>query len=72
MSAIPAQRIESGIREINEDQPETVSGAMILPVGAPSDPTAKQQMRLVEQSGVLDFWDDPEEEVYSDDDGEPL
>ena len=41
-------------------------------VGAPSDPTSTQCMRLVELSGTLDFWDDPQEDIYSPEDGDPL
>ncbi len=38
----------------------------------PEDPTLDQQMKLVEESGVLDFWDRPEEDGYTDNDGEPI
>lgn len=38
----------------------------------PSDPTESQRLRLIELSGVLDFWDDPEEDVYTAEDSEPL
>ncbi len=30
------------------------------------DPTIEQMMAIVEVSGVLDFWDRPEEDIYSD------
>ena len=29
-------------------------------------------MRIVEVSGTLDFWDRPEEDIYSLEDGEPV
>jgi len=35
------------------------------------DPTSDQMMRAAEISGALDFWDRPDEDVYSPDDGEP-
>ena len=73
MSAIPAEPMKDDIREAGEEQPETsIGNAIFIPVSAPSDPTCKQSMRLVEQSGVLRFWDDPAEDIYTDDDGEPL
>ena len=72
MTTIPAERIESGIRETNEDEPETTFGACITSFCTPSDPSPKQIMHLVEQSGVLDFWDHPDEDIYTDADGDPL
>jgi hypothetical protein len=35
------------------------------------DPTTEETMALVELSGALSFWEDPAEDVYSCDDGEP-
>lgn len=29
-----------------------------------SDPTCGQRMKLMSSSGVFDFWNDPEEDVY--------
>ncbi len=36
------------------------------------DPTREQELRLAETSGNLAFWDDPGEDVYSLEDGEPV
>jgi antitoxin (DNA-binding transcriptional repressor) of toxin-antitoxin stability system len=36
------------------------------------DADTKQAMRLVEASGTLGFWARPEEDVYSESDGEPI
>jgi hypothetical protein len=36
------------------------------------EPTSRQRMTIIEVSGVLDFWDHPEEDVYTDEDGEPI
>jgi len=36
------------------------------------DITTDDVMRAVDASGVLDFWNDPEEDVYSHDDGDPV
>jgi len=38
----------------------------------PSDPTDAQVLGLIEQSGVLDFWNRDEEDVYTHEDGEPI
>lgn len=35
------------------------------------DPTIAQMMRAVELSGTLDFWQDPREDIYTLDDGDP-
>jgi hypothetical protein len=43
----------------------------IWPNGA-EDPSAAQRMRLIEASGTVSFWDDPEEDVYDPEDGEPV
>jgi len=32
----------------------------------PADATTDDQMKLVESSGVLDFWNDPAEDIYDD------
>jgi antitoxin (DNA-binding transcriptional repressor) of toxin-antitoxin stability system len=37
-----------------------------------SDEDSHQSMQLIETSGALDFWTRPEEDVYSNADGEPL
>ena len=39
---------------------------------SPSDPTPEQYMKVVEDSGVLDFWNDADEDVYDPSDGEPI
>ncbi len=33
-------------------------------VGFPSDLTTQDQMNAIDYSGCLDFWDDPEENIY--------
>lgn len=38
----------------------------------PKDPTAEQRMAIIEASGILSFWNDPEEDIYSDADGEAV
>ena len=57
-------------REVDADVPQTF--AVPPCVHVPSGPTTEQAMRLVELSGTLDFWDRPEEDVYSLDDGKPI
>ena len=58
-------------READDDHPETSFGAVMQAV-PPPDPTAEQYLKLIEISGALDFWERPEEDVYSAEDGEPV
>ena len=69
-----AERIKIGAREISDDEPVTTAASRPIRVSsdAPSDPTSDQRMRIVEVSGTLDFWDRPEEDIYSPEDGEPV
>lgn len=50
---------------------KTVNTAQLI-FYPPADPTKEQTLRLIEQSGVVDFWDRPEEDGYTKSDGEPL
>ena len=60
-------------RDISEDETETTRTADLLDAeDPPSDPTPEQTLRLIEISGSFDFWDAPEEDIYSPDDGSPL
>ncbi len=61
-------------REVREDEPETAATTVRIEVAdvCPADPTPEQVMRLVETSGTLDFWEDPGEDIYTLEDGEPL
>jgi len=52
-----------------DDQVETVYDAVTGRVVYPSDVTIFDQMNLVETSGTLDFWNDPEEDIYDETDG---
>ena len=66
---------DSGIIDIKPkviDEQETETFSTHPPVPIASDPTIEQRMRIIEVSGVLDFWDDPREDIYSLEDGEPL
>ena len=38
----------------------------------PEDASPVQMLKAVELSGSLDFWDAPEEDVYSPEDGDPI
>lgn len=56
----------------NESVTTVIEGtAMSIPY-FPSDPTSDQLMRIVEASGSLDFWDDPREDIYTLEDGDPV
>lgn len=50
---------------------ETITDAHLLRF-PPEDPTTEQEMHLIETSGALDFWDRPEEDGYTSNDGEPI
>ena len=51
---------------------DTEGGSIVKTYSAtPSDPSLSQWMRLQETSGAFDFWNRPEEDIYSSDDGEP-
>lgn len=50
---------------------DNLSTQQMFPV-SPEEPTPEQWMRLAETSPGLDFWNRPEEDVYSDKDGEPV
>ena len=64
--------MDIGARTIGEDEPLTSWVSPFVFVSAPADPTSDQRMLIVEASGTLDFWDRPEEDIYSLDDGEPV
>lgn len=38
----------------------------------PADATPAQTLKLIEQSGTLDFWNDEGEDVYTHEDGQEL
>ncbi len=64
--------IEGTVREVGENEPETGLDAHHVSFPVAADPTPEQMMRAVEASGVLDFWNDPQEDIYSSEDGQPL
>lgn len=59
-------------RDVVENEPWTESSIPLQHLPEVSDPTTQQIMRIVEVSGSLAFWDRPEEDVYTIEDGEPL
>lgn len=69
-----AQTLDLAPRVIVEDEPETssINQPITIPLKPPADPSAEQRMRAMEVSGALDFWDRPEEDIYTLDDGEPV
>lgn len=60
-------------RSLEDDFPnllthrESVTRVIVVP----PEPTRVQRMAIIEASGSLEFWDDPAEDVYSQDDGDP-
>lgn len=56
---------------MTDDEVVTVGASYHVQIPeAPSDPTPDQIMRAIELSGVLDFWLEAEEDIYTLDDGE--
>jgi hypothetical protein len=51
-----------------EMETETIYTRVYSTISPPEDATTADQMRLVESSDVLAFWNDPAEDVYSEDD----
>ncbi|MCP4593297.1 MAG: hypothetical protein GY842_21380 [bacterium] len=41
-------------------------------IPTPPDATTLDQMNIVEVSGALDFWNDPQEDVYDETDGDAV
>lgn len=50
----------------------TTAGDKIELTSTPSEPTLLQTLKAIEQSGALAFWNDPEEDLYTCSDGEPV
>jgi hypothetical protein len=55
-----------------EEPADTIVEAAVPMVRIPTEPDDAQTLRLIECSGSLDFWNRPEEDGYTADDGEPL
>jgi hypothetical protein len=72
MNMSTARIIPIPAREVHEDEPETRNRSWYARCGIPDDPTSDQLMRAVEVSGVLDFWDREEENIYTLEDGESV
>jgi hypothetical protein len=66
------ERLTLPDRKIIEDEPQTRGGGAALTISYPPDPAPEQFLRLAETSGTLDFWDEPEEDIYGPDDGTPV
>lgn len=57
-------------RELEET--ETVYFRCLEVIHDPPEVTTQDQMNIVEYSGTLDFWDKPEEDIYSESDGDAV
>jgi hypothetical protein len=55
--------VDAEITEVRTEPIYTVSSTIY-----PADATTLDLMYLAEKSGVLDFWNDPAEDVYGEDD----
>lgn len=62
------------VAAVHEDELQTltVSQSRSCTIVHPSDVTTVDQMNVVEVSGALDFWSDPEEDVYTESDGDAV
>lgn len=71
MTTIESNLLEVSIASVKEDQEqvETIYDVVSSTIVSPADATTRDQMNLVEASGVLDFWHDPEEDIYDETDG---
>ncbi len=49
-----------------ELETETVYSRVYCTITYPADATTDDQMKLVEASGALEFWNDPAEDVYDE------
>ena len=65
-------KVKVGDLVIDEADSHSVPAAIVRIVQGPEDPTGEQQMKIVEVSGTLDFWNRSEEDGYTHDDGEPV
>jgi hypothetical protein len=59
-------------RDLDDEETQTTVMYASICYTVPADPTPEQMMRAVESSGTLEFWDDPAEDIYSPEDGQPL
>jgi hypothetical protein len=71
-TAIKPEFIDVPLREIAEDKTETIASSHVYVPLVPPDPTAEQNLRIIESSGAFDFWNDPQEDIYSLNDGQPI
>lgn len=60
-------------RVVDENEPVTsaLAPAAVYRAVIP-DPTPEQYLRALETSGTVDFWNRPEEDLYTSSDGEPV
>jgi hypothetical protein len=73
MSTDIRSSIAQGESSIEEPNTATERGALLsMWPHTPEDPTSTQYMRLQETSETLAFWDDPEEDVYGPENGDPV
>lgn len=63
----PTRAIETDFPNLN-----TTTTAKSIIVHHPEDPEPAQRMAIIEASGVLDFWSDSEEDVYSSDEADDV
>jgi len=67
----PLEPIASAPRYSEEIRSQTSPGPRPIKM-VYEDPTTEETMQLTDVSGVMNFWDDPAEDIYSMDDGDPV
>ena len=61
-----------GPATLTEEELQTQTKYIRVYANYPEDVTTENVMHAIEASGTLDFWDDPEEDVYTEQDGDDV
>ena len=60
MDSLPVVKLPA--REVPEDSTQRVGGFSFFQMSP--EPSSEERMRILEVAGLLDFWNDPAEDVY--------
>ncbi len=64
--------IPAGVVTEADLQTQTVYRRCFRTIVHPADASTVDQMNAIEVSGTLDFWNDPEEDLYTEKDGDAV
>jgi len=71
MTAVHENAINfQGSATLTEEELQTQTQYVRVYANYPEDVTTDDVMHAIEASGTLDFWNDPEEDIYSERDGD--